>query len=139
MKTSFLSLYKPLMFGLVTLLISVILAFFLKPDGVRINTEAWPPNAKSILLEKPREPITDDQWKRIRQALKSSENYSQGSHLFAAEIRAAWLIYLPLPLIALIGVLYSRPRHPVVAGILITMPSILLLILAFLHTHAYYS
>jgi hypothetical protein len=138
MNNTFLSLLKPLLIGIAVLLISIIAAFFLMQDGVKINTDTWPPSAKSILIEKPNEPLTNEQWKRINQALKSNGNDGQGGHLFAAEIRSAWFIYLPLPLIAVFMVRNWRLKSPIAASILVVTPNLLLLIWAFLLTHAYY-
>jgi hypothetical protein len=138
MKNTFLHLYKPMLLGITVLFVSIIAAFFLRQDGVKINTDAWPPSAKSILIEQPNEPLTKDQWKRINQALKSNGNDGRGSHLFAAEIRSAWFIYLPLPLIALFVVRYMRLKRPIAASILAITPNLLLLIWAFLRTHAFY-
>lgn len=138
MKAAPLALLKATLLGLAALLSSVILAFLMYSDGVRMNTDAWPPHAKSILMEQPNEPISADQWRRIDHALRAHGGNARASHVFAGEVRNSWPLYLLFPGLALLLVRRLKPLPPLLAGLIVVSPSFLLMLASFLHLHPYY-
>ena len=131
------ALLKAASLGLVALCASVVLAQFSSSGSVRVNTEAWPPTAQSILVERPGDPLSAEQWVRIERLLRAHGGESQGSHVFAAQVRHSWPLYVVFPLLALVLVRRLRPLTPVAAGLAVLAPSALALLFSFLHTHPY--
>ncbi|MBQ0962009.1 hypothetical protein KAK06_23940 [Ideonella sp. 4Y11] len=130
---------KAVFLGLAVLLLSTIVSFLTRTGGIRVNTEAWPPSARTILLERPGQPITIEQWRRIDKELSSHKGSANPSHLLAGEVRHSWFVFFGLAIAALCFVRRLRPLPPVFAGILLSAPNGLALLAAFAHTHPYYS
>jgi hypothetical protein len=100
-------LLKSAALGIATSIVALVVSFFASTDGVRINTEAWPPAAKAVLFERsqgPRsgEPLSEEQWKRIDKALREHGGEAMFSHTAAAELRRVWPIAVVIALLALV-------------------------------------
>jgi hypothetical protein len=138
MKNAFKPILKATLVGVGVLIIGIVIAFFASSDGVSPNTEAWPVAAKAILNETPTTSITPEQWKRIRKELANDPNTAKFSHLFAAEIRNTWLVFVPLwVLVLLLANFLWKPLSISKATALLT-PTVVFLIFAFQHVHPYY-
>lgn len=123
--------------GIAASIAALVLAFLSSSDGVRVNTEAWPPAARAIVKERPGEPITTEQWRRIERALREHRGSAQPSHTVAAELRKAWPI---VAIVASFALGFARWRwKPLTFGatVLVLAPTALLLVAAFTHTHPY--
>ena len=124
--------------GIAAAIAALIFATLSSGSGVKLNTEAWPTSARAILVEKPGQPISVEQWRRIERALQDAGNNSESSHLVAAEVRKSWPVVLLAAVIALLGARwFMKPQTVVTTGALLA-PSALLLAAAFAHTHPYY-
>ncbi len=131
-------LVRSLVLGVAAAIAALIFATLSSGSGVRLNTDAWPPSAKAILIEQPGQPISIEQWRRIETALDDAGNNSTPSHLIAAEVRRTWPVVLVAAAIALfIARWFIKPITFAATSVLLA-PSALLLAAAFVHTHAYY-
>ena len=95
--------------------------------GHLINTNAWPPEAQAILLEKPGAPISSDQWKRIRVTLNKYNAVTPMAHLFAADVRSSWYVFLISPLLALVLLRRRFSTDTIPVALAATAPSLLVL------------
>jgi len=114
-------------FGIASLLAAVVISFFLNSQGHLINTNAWPPEAQAILLEKPGAPISSDQWKRIRVTLNKYNAVTPMAHLFAADVRSSWYVFLISPLLALVLLRRRFSTDTIPVALAATAPSLLVL------------
>jgi hypothetical protein len=138
MKDSFRSVAQAALLGVGVLFISTIVAFFASSGGVRTNTDAWPASAKAILTESPSAPITAEQWKRIEKALSADSNNAKSGHLFAAEVRNTWYVFVALSAFGLLLAHHLwKPLSLSIAGAMVA-PTALALLAAFQHVHPYY-
>lgn len=123
--------------GLLLALAALLFAEFLTfpATGHRLNTEVWPPEAKAILLESP-DPMTPDQWKRLRNALEpyGGPRYGQPPY-WAMTATASWWWFVLLPSAALLVLRLRRVRIQVPAAVLVGLPSPLVLIAALFVVH----
>jgi hypothetical protein len=138
MNTLPVALIKALVLSVAVLIAGAAVTFFAYSGGVSVNTEAWPPTAKAILAERPGQPISSDQWRRIEHELQTHGGNAAPTHLLAGEVRQTWPAYVALPLFALLLLRRLRPLSPITAGLIVVAPSLLLVLAAFLHTHPYY-
>jgi hypothetical protein len=130
-------LLKSAALGIASSMVALLVAFFASSDGVRANMEAWPPAAKAIVKERPGEPISTEQWRRIEKALREHGGDAMPSHTAAAELRKAWPT---LAIVALFALGLARWRWRALtlgAAVLVLAPTAFLLLGAFTHTHAY--
>ena len=138
MKNAFGLVVKSALIGIGVLFISMIISFFASSDGVRSNVDAWPVTAKAILKESPGKELTSEQWKRIRKELSDDPNKANASHLFAAEIRSTWFVFVALSVFALLlAHRYWIPLSISTAAAMLA-PTTIFLIAAFQHVHPYY-
>lgn len=130
-------LLKTALLGIAASLFALVMATFASTNGVRVNTEAWPPAAKAVLIERLGEPLSKDQWARIKRALQEHGGDSSPSHITAAEVRKVWPLVTVVALLAL-GLAYWRWR-PLTFGAaaLVVGPTALLLVGAFTHSHPF--
>jgi hypothetical protein len=124
--------------GLAVLVLSIVVSFFAHTGGVRVNTEAWPPSARAILLEQPGQPISAEQWRRIDKELAAHGGNAKLTHLLAGEVRQTWFVFLGLAFGALLFIRRLSSLRPALAGLLVAAPSCLAVLWAFAHTHAYF-
>jgi hypothetical protein len=138
MQHSLRSIAKATVLGLALLFISIVIAFFTSTNGVAVNTNAWPAKAKAILNESPGTPITSNQWKRVNRELAADPNRSKFSHLFAAEVRSTWFVFLALSVVGLVlAHMLWRPLSVGTAAAVLA-PTFVALLIAFQHVHPYY-
>jgi hypothetical protein len=124
--------------GIVAAVVALVFATLSPGHGVKLNTEAWPASAKAILIERPGQAISNEQWRRIEKALETGGNNSRPSHLVAAEVRKSWPAVLLFAIIALVLARWLfKPQSLAAAGAILA-PSALLLAAAFAHGHPYY-
>lgn len=131
-------LLRSLLLGLLAALAALVITNLFQSGGVRVNTDAWPAEARAILTERPGEAITIQQWRRIDKALVEAGNNASPSHLVAAEIRRGWLVVLLASCLALICVRYWLKYKSAGAALAAVAPSALLMLLAAVHSHSYY-
>jgi hypothetical protein len=131
-------LLKSLLLGLLAALAALLITNLSSGSGTRVNTESWPASAKSILAERPGEPISIEQWRRIETALAKSGDNAGASHLVTAEVRKGWPVVLLAALLALVCVRWQLKAQSLGAALSALLPSALLLVVAFAHTHPYY-
>lgn len=138
MNTASAALFKAALLGLAVLMLSAVVSFVAHSGGVRMNTDAWPPEARSILTEAPGQPITAEQWRRIEKELQAHGGDAKPSHLLAGEVRQTWPVFVVLALLALLLVRRFRPLNSLAAGVAVVTPSLLVVLAAFVHSHPYY-
>jgi len=123
--------------GIASLLAAVIISFFLNSQGHQINTNAWPTEAQAILLETPGTSISPDQWKRIRVTLNKHNAATPMAHLFAADVRSSWYLFLLSPLLALALVRRRWAFDTIPVVLAVAAPCWLVLITCALSTSLY--
>lgn len=123
--------------GIASLCVAFIMSFFLNSQGHKINTENWPPEAQAILVETPREPLSTDQWKRIRVTLNKNNAVTPMAHLFAADVRSNWYLFLLSPLLALVLMRRRWASDTVPVVLAVTAPSLLVLVTCVLSISPY--
>lgn len=115
--------------GIIAFCIAFSLAFLVTNDnlGVRIDKNLLPDAAKLILDETPNEPLTQDQFKRLRKASKNSEAFLSPQKLLFKELRSSWYWFILIPgLMIFCKFIYKKLLHWSDV-ILITLPSLVLL------------
>lgn len=123
--------------GMVVVVVALFAAFFASSDGVGVNTNEWPPAAKSVLEEHPEQPISEEQWARIRKTLHAHGGDATLMHTIAAEIRKVWEFPALVVVVALGLALWRWKRLTLATGALVVGPTAVLLVVAFAHTHPY--
>jgi hypothetical protein len=117
--------------GLLLVVAAFVLSeFFTFPaTGHRVNTDAWPPEARSILKENPGVPITSEQWKRIDKALRpyGGAGYGQVPY-WSQTVRASWWWFAVLPVAALGLMIVRRLRIAAATAVLVAAPSVVVLL-----------
>lgn len=124
-----------LAFGLLAALIGVVLSELVSAPsmGHRIDTAAWPADARAITAENPGVPMNADQWRRLNKVLATTQGAQQeATILLWANVRHSWYWFCIVPTMAL-GALWRRQRQlSSLVPIAVFFPSAITLLLAFL-------
>ena len=129
--TKSVSAARAAVLGVLLVAVAFVLAeFFTFPaTGHRVNTDAWPPEARAILKENPGVPITSEQWKRIDEALRPYGGAEHGQTPYWSQtVRSSWWWFVLLPLAALALLVVRRLRIAASTVVLVAAPSVVVLL-----------
>lgn len=127
-----LAAFKAVLCGFVLVLIAVALAEFVSGSahGYGIDTAALPEEARAILAERPLEPISTEQWRRLDKVMTQHGGWPGGQDLFAASVRHSWYWFIVLPAVAF-GLIRRRARLSLPVAASLAGPSLLVLAFGF--------
>jgi hypothetical protein len=136
-RLSGLPLIKAVLFGILLALFAAALAEFVSDPalGHRMDASNWPAEARAILAERPLEPLSSEQFQRLRHVLTQHGRLPQGSDLFAASVRHSWYWFIVLP-VAVLATLRRRVRLSLPTVASLVGPSLVLLAFGLVHKAA---
>ena len=118
--------------GIVLCLLALVIAeATFGAQGHQIEFRKLPPEVRAIAMERHPNPVSAEQWKRMDKAMERHGGWPDIDTLFAATQRKAWPLFVAFPAVALIVLQLLKRTVPLLSAILLFLPSLIVVSLAF--------